>query len=253
MRADIDFALWPILPYGMEDGDGDGGKDGSDSNSDNSSNNQGGQDNLDADGDDDDDDDDDDDLDGLTAKELRRIAKDNAKKARDAEKARAAAEGQLSAKEREKLDKDQRNELDLNESRARETALKAVNSRLAIINGILMTPGFEWHNPEIVAGLLNSEIVKVDSDGKVEGLKNELNRISKDHAYLLKSKAKTNDASKNKGNNGSGQQNNQNGNQQQNGQATGQQPGQGGASGGGTLDPDKAQLVANMPALSGRV
>lgn len=254
MTFDSTAEIWPVLPFGFDPdpqvqngGDGAGAGDGA--NNQQQQQNSGQQNNGDQSGasNDDDDDDDEDEYEGLSAKELRRVAKENAAKAKKAEKDAAAAQSTLTAKEREKLDKDQQKDLQITDLTDENAKLRGSLSKQALINGILSDRRFEWHNPEIVAAQLNSSMVKVDDDGKVEGLAKDLKRIANDDTLsflLAKDNTKQND--------GSNQQQ-QNGQQQNNGQQTGLQPGQGGANQGGSMPPNAKELAELMPALRSRV
>lgn len=253
MTFDSKGELWPVLPFGFDPDDGgDNGGDGSQGNQQsndgagqgNSQQNQQGNQQQQSN---DDDDDDADEYEGLSAKELRRIAKDNAAKAKAAEKERDSAKSTLTAKEREKLDKEQRLELESEEKDGTIASLRGALSKQALINGILSDRRFEWHNPEIVAAQLNSSVVKVDDDGKVEGLAKDLKRIANDETLsflLAKDNTKQNDGN---------QQQNGNQQQQNGGQQTGLQPGQGGANQGGSMPPNANELAELMPALRNRM
>jgi hypothetical protein len=238
MNSTKEFILWPIPVFGFEDGD-----DANDGDNNDDANDQ--QQEQDSSDDDSEDDAEDDDLEGLSAKELRRIAADREKARKAAEAKATKAAKDAAAKEREKLNADQKKDFDLNQANETIAKLTATNTKLALLGAIRDDSRFEWHNPEIVAQQLNSEIVKVDSEGRVEGLANELKRVSKDHAYLLKKKGQQQDSGNNNGNN--------NNNQQQNNQQSGLQPGQGGANQGGSMPPQQAELVELMPALRSRM
>lgn len=237
------FSLWPIAPFGGEDGDEGGASngDGAQGNSDNNANGDGSQGNSapgdDGDGSDSGDGGDEDEFAGYSAKELRRIAAENKKKADQAEKDRKAAQAKIDAEERKKNDDLTNAKKDIEDLRTENTTLRATLNKLAIQGAIRDDSRFEWHDVEMVAGLLDPTVVKVNDDGKVEGIKASLPKIAKEHPFLLKKE-------NGKNNNGS-QQNN-------NGGPTGFQPGQGGASGGGS-ETDKNQLVENYPALATRV
>lgn len=229
----MDFDLLPKwlqdlkIPFGGEDGDSDPNS-GTPPQQQNPPTPQSDQNQSDS-SNDDDDDDDDDDFTGYSVKELRRIAVDlvTGKKAVEAE--RDSLKGTLTKKEREKLDKEQRLEVELSEEKKVSATLRATNAKLAIVNAIICETKHEWHNPQIVAQQLNPDIVKVDDNGNVEGLRKELDRVAKDHAYLLKTKE--------------GQQH----------KPTGFQPGQGGAISGGSPGQDAKELAKTYPALANRL
>lgn len=224
---------WLVLPFGAEDGD-EQPQGGEPNAGEPPANSQASQSNSQTD-----DDDDDDEYEGLTAKELRRIARDNAKKAKDAEREASSAKSKLSEEERKKLTADQQKDLQISELTEANTKLRNSLNQQAIINGILSDRRFEWHNPEIVAAQLDSSVVKVTDDGKVDGLPRELKRIatSEDFKFLL---AKDNTKKSTQPNN-------------ENGQQTGVQPGQGGANQGGSMSPNVKELAEIMPALRSRM
>lgn len=244
MSFDINAEIWQLCPFGF-DNDDSGGNDQSNGGDNQGGNNQGQQQNSSSTNDAETDTDDDP-YAGLSARELKRIAADNAKRAKDAETERDSAKNQLTAKEREKLDKEQRQELEITDLKNENAKLRATNAKLALIGAIRDDKRFEWHNPEMVAAQLDSEKVKVDDNGKVEGHLPLLSKIAKDDSlkFMLKS---DNTQSNNQ---------QQDTNQQQNSgtsQATGVQPGQGGANQGGSMPPNAAELAELMPALRSRI
>ncbi|QGJ90051.1 head scaffolding protein [Mycobacterium phage Indlulamithi] len=249
MQSDTNFALWPIPPYGFEDGDGSGNEggdgtgdqnNGGDSNSGQQQQNSGQQQNNNND------DDDDDPYKGLSAKELKRRLKDEENARKSAEGERDSAKQTLTQKEREKMDENDRLKAEKQDDANTIAELRATNAKLLILGAIRDDSRFEWHNPEIVAQQFNSDEVKVDpKTGKIEGIAKALARVAKDHEYLLKSQKK---------NDSKDQQRNNSQQQQNNGQShTGFQPGQGGASQGGNVNADDAKLAELMPALRSRL
>jgi hypothetical protein len=246
MSFDINAGTWQLLPFGFQEASGNS-NEGTGNSEDDSSQNQGaqgnsGDQNANSSGSGNDDGStDDDEYEGLSAKELRRIARDNAKRAEQAEKDAATAKSTLTAKEREKLDKEQRQELEINDLKNEVAKLRSTNTKLALIGAIRDDKRYEWHNPEMVAAQLDSEKVKVSDDGKVEGLAPALTKIAKDDS--LKFMLKTDNT----------QQSNNQQQQQNNGQQTGLQPGQGGANQGGSLPPNASELAELMPALRNRM
>lgn len=252
MTFDSKTEIWSVLPFGFEPDDG-GDNAGGDNSGDQSANNQGtqqnsGQQQAGNQSNASDDDDDDDEYEGLSAKELRRIARDNQKKAKDAERERDSAKNKLSEEERKKLSDDQQKDLRITELTDENASLRSALNQQAILNAIQSDRRFEWHKPEIVAQQLDSSVVTVSKEGKVEGLAKELKRIANDDSlqFLL-----AKDNTKQQGN----QQQDNNSQQQQNngGQSTGLQPGQGGANGGGSMPPNATELAELMPALRGRI
>lgn len=256
MLSNTNFALWPIAPFGGENenagntGTQDSGNNSGQQSTGEASQGNSGQGNQNSQtnesGTNTSDDDDDDDLEGLSAKELKRIARDNAKRAKDAETERDSVKNALTDKEREKLDKEQRQELEINDLKSENSALRTALAKQSIINAINSDKRYEWNSAEIVAAQLNSEIVKVDKDGNVQGLKKELDRIAKDDdlKFLLKSGGKQEDQQ---------QQQNNGGNQGNGFGATGFQPGQGGANSGGGKTPTLTEAAQEWPSLAGRI
>lgn len=251
------IALWPIPPFGFEEQNGgnNAGAGNSGGNPSGATNNPGSQSNPPAgQGQNQDgsqgnspsnDDDDDDPYAGLSQKDLKRRLREEAEERAKAERERDSAQSNLTAKEREKLDKEQRLELDVQERDKEIATLTATNSRLALVNAILNDSTYQWHNAEIVAQQLDSQKVTVDpKTGIVEGLKKELKRVAEDHDYLLRSQQQNN--------NDSQQNNNRQQRQPYTGLPTGIQPGQGGANGGGHQNPTVDQLAENYPALASR-
>lgn len=242
--------IFRIIPFGAED-DGAGnstGNQGGDSNSQgnqgNSNQNQQQNQNGTGSTSTSDDDSDDDPYAGMSSKELKRLLKDAEKASLDGKNAAKALQDKIDAENRKKNDDVTNLTNDLEAERNTNKQLRAALAQQAIQNAIRNDTRFEWKNTEIVAQQLNSEIVKVSDDGKVEGLAKELSRIAKDDSlkFLL---AKDNTQQGN-------QQQQQNQNQQQNG-STGFQPGQGGASSGGGIDPNAKELAELMPALRSRI
>jgi len=163
---------------------------------------------------------------GLSAKELRRIISDTEQSKKDVEAERDSFKEKVDEAERATKTKEENLENDVKARDATISTLRATNAKLAIINGILMETKWRWHNPEIVAQQLDSKLVKVTDDGKVDGLQRELARVAKDHSYLLVK----------------GNSNNQG--------STGIQPGQGSSPNQGKSPKD---LAKDYPALLGRI
>jgi hypothetical protein len=187
-------------------------------------------------------DEDDDEFKSYTPAELRRLAKDLKAGKTTAEQAAKDAQAKIDAEERKKRTDLENLQTDKTRLEGENTSLRATIAELAIIGAIRDETKYDWHNPNTVAGLLNPEIVKVGDDGKVEGLKKELDRVAKDHAYLLKTPAQQQ------------QQQPPGVGQQQWPGATGFQPGTGGANnGGGQQQPNVADLAKTYPALASRM
>lgn len=181
------------------------------------------------------DDDDEDEYKDLTPRELRRLARDLANKAKNIESERDSFKTKVDEQERKTRTNEENLQKDLEAERSVNATLRATNARLAILGAIRDDVRYEWHDPEMVAQQLNSDVVKVSEDGRVDNLKKELDRIAKDHEFLLKKKA------------------NQPGRQPNNGGPTGFQPGQGGANNSGSGQPDLRELAKSYPALAHRV
>lgn len=223
------WTIWPYpLPFGAEDQDppnppkDDGGQG-------NSPDNSGGSNPPDSkppEKKEDSDSDDNDPYSGLSAKELRRIILDTENAKKNVETERDSFKTKADEAERAKRTKEENLENDVKARDATISTLRAANARLAIINGILAQSKYRWHNPEIVAQQLDSKVVKVNDDGKIEGLEKELARVAKEHDYLL---TKANSSQ---------------------GGSTGIQPGQGGSNSSGKSAKD---LAKDYPALLGRI
>jgi len=159
----------------------------------------------------------------LTPTQLRKLIAENAETRKSIEAERDSLKQAAEEAERAKRTREENLERDLKKHQEVIDILRATNARLAIISGILAETKWQWHNPEVVAQQLDSKIVKVNDEGKVEGLTKELARVAKEHSYLLM-------------NSGGGS-------------ATGFQPGQGGSS----SKSNKAELAKDYPALLTRM
>lgn len=239
MKSTKEFILWPIMPFGGETQPEDSGT----ASIENTPNPVAAQENsvpASKPSQTSTDEDEDDPYNGLSAKELRRILKDTESSKAATESAKAELEKRVKESEDAQLSKEQKLEKDVLERDSLINTLKATNAKLAIMNAINQDSRFRWHDTEIVAQQLNSSVVKVSDDGKVEGIAKELARVAKDHDYLLKTKGT--------------QQDSQNGRQQSSDQGpTGFQPGQGGANQGGQLPTNAVELAKTFPALANRI
>lgn len=186
---------------------------------------------------DDSEDDEEEDLSGLTTRELRRLYKDAIKNKKitnsELEELRTKVEAQERA-ESSDLENAQR---DIDKLTKERDKFKKIVGDNAVIMGILTYTKFTFHDPRIVANLVNAEEISIDYEtGKVDGLEAELARIAKDKDFLVKSAAKERDSKRNEtGSSGS----------------TGSKPGQG-VSTKVNVNQEKADLVARYPALAGR-
>lgn len=245
------FALWPIAPFGGDPEGDDGGSNDGGSQGDSGAaaggaaqggaqqGDQSGSGASDSGGADDDDDDDE--FDGYSAKELKRLLKDTTKSKKEVEKARDALQKKQTEAERAKNDENTNLKNDLASLKDENAALRATVTRQAIIGAIRDDNRFEWFDPTMVAQQLDPDVVKVDDNGKVEGMKAQLTKVAKDHPFLLK-----------KDNTQGGQQQNNGGTGSGTSGPTGFQPGQGGASNGGG-EPDRKKLAEDYPALAARI
>lgn len=247
MNKDL-FALWPIVPFGGEDGDGgDGGNgDGTEGNTAGEGNqggnsnqgNQGKSSNGKSSGGKEKEDDAEDEYAGLSADELKRLLADKTSSEAKTKKDLKTLQDKEEAEQRKKNDDVTNLTKDLDKERETVATLRATMAKQAIINAIRDDTRYEWNNVEIVAGLLDPEVVKVTDEGKVEGIKNQLTKIAKDHDFLLKSQQQNGNQQQGNGSGGSG--------------PTGFQPGQGGASNGGS-EQDRKKLAEEYPALMSRI
>ena len=118
------------------------------------------------------------------------------------------AKGEFEKKLREIEDKDksevEKLKRDFEElKKERDQAVQeALSAKLS--SEILKFPGFVWHDPEAVLRLVDMEMISVDNEtGKVNGVRDALNKLAKDKAYLLKSKANEGGGKNGSGGNGS--------------------------------------------------
>lgn len=228
------FALWPIVPFGGEDDEPAQNAEPNEVQS-NPSPKQATQPPA---SEPEDDGDDAEEYKGYSVAELRRIAADNAKAAKDAAAEAKTFKDKQAAEERKKNDDVTNLTKDVSERDETIASLRSTLAKQAIIGAIRDDTRFEWYDPEMVAQQLDPEVVKVDDNGRVEGIKSSLPKVAKAHPFLLKQ-------DNTPGNSGR-QQNNDNG-------PTGFQPGQGGTSGGSGNETDTKKLAENYPALTARV
>ena len=102
------------------------------------------------------------------------------------------AKGEIAKQLKQYEDKD-KSELEKLQGQLKEYQEKAEKAEAAALqaklaNEILKFPGFVWHDPEAVLRLVDMEMISVDEDGKVTGVKDALNKLAKEKAYLLKGK-----------------------------------------------------------------
>lgn len=77
---------------------------------------------------------------------------------------------------------------DLEAATAKSTALETRLRDLALENAFLASNKHQWRDPKIALRLADLSEVKIDDEGEVEGLDKALDKLAKDHVYLLKPK-----------------------------------------------------------------
>ena len=114
------------------------------------------------------------------------------KRMKAADKARSKAEAELRAlqdKDKPELDKVRS---DLEEITAERDGLRSEVRELRLQNAFLTANDHEWHDPDVALSLADSKKYLedvVDEDGEVDkkALKKALDRLAKEHTYLVKS------------------------------------------------------------------
>lgn len=251
------FALWPIVPFGGEGEEGTGGSnDGGSQGDSGGAGGTGGSGGTEGKGGEsgskstdsgsEGDDSDDDEYEGYSSKELKRMLKDKETARKTAEADAKKLRDKETEAQRKKNDDVTNLTNDVNALKDENATLRATVTKQAIIGAIRDDSRFDWFDPNMVAQQLDPEVVKVDDQGRVEGIKSQLTKVAKEHPFLLK-KDNTNNGN---GGQGNGQQNNGNGSGASG--PTGFQPGQGGASNGGG-ETDRAKLAEDYPALASRI
>lgn len=147
----------------------------------------------DGDGDEDEGDDDDDaDLADLDAKAKEKVkeARLESIKRRDALKAQKAelTAAKIKLKEFEDKDKSEldRTKGDAEDYKGRAEKAEESNTRLRVENAFLLSSKQTWHNPQAALRLLDLSEVEIDDDGKIDGLKEAVDKLIKEEPYLLK-------------------------------------------------------------------
>lgn len=109
---------------------------------------------------------------------------------RHANKALAAEKEQLAARLKAIEDKDkselERAQGDLADVQKKFEASSAIIDELRIQNAFLTANKHTWQNPDAARKLADLADVKIDEDGKVTGLDKALDKLAKEHPYLLK-------------------------------------------------------------------
>lgn len=121
---------------------------------------------------------------------MAKDANDQAARERHAKKAAEATAAEALAKLKAIEDKD-KSELELAKSNLEELKAKtekyeAAIQELRIQNAFLGSNKHQWQNGTSALKLADLSDVKIDEDGKVTGLEKALERLAKDHSYLLK-------------------------------------------------------------------
>lgn len=148
--------------------------------------------------------------------------------------------------ERDKQERKDKSDLenaqrDLTERDEKLSKRDQILKRNLVQTAILMDDNYTWHDLDLVITALDSEIVTVDLDeGRVEGIAEELKRIAKDKAFLVKSSKKE---KKQEDQNGKPQ-----GQQQQRG-ASGTNPGGAGQQQVNQALANRQELIKKSPAL----
>lgn len=245
----LEFALWPIPPFGgdnrtevnNDDSSSDAGNDGDKDNDSNSSKgaskDNGSSDESDSDSDEDDDEDEDDEYEGLSAKDLK-------KRLREANKAGKSTAAELKTLQdaQEKAARKERTELenankDRDKYKGESEAKDKIIEKQAILQGIITYQDITFHDPKDVIAFINKSDITINDEGEAEGLVKQLKDLAKEKPYLVKSKkGSNNNDDSNNGRNGS----------------TGTQPGQGAKGKTDANAKQKQELISTYPALIGR-
>lgn len=152
-----------------------------------------------------------------------------------ADKKRVEAEqahAQLRDKDMPQLQKLER---DLAEATKAQEVMLADNGALRVENAFLTANEHEWHNPQTALTMLDRSKITVDSEGKVQGMKDALKALATAHPYLLKPKPA--DAQGAPGN----------------APPPGTNPANGGIAPGAGAKPDAKALAARFPALRQKI
>ena len=179
---DNGFLVYPIQgaePKKDEDGDGEDEDEDEDEDSGNGS--KGG-----ADGDDDSDDEEE--LDPKD-KRIRELSRENAKRRKrlkEAETAKTAAEAKVKEHEDKNKSDLEKATADLDAANAKIAQLAESNKKSVIERAFLRHNKHKWHDPETALKLVDMSDVTVDDEGSVEGMKEAVDALAKEHPYLLK-------------------------------------------------------------------
>lgn len=175
-----------LVLYGAED-DEDGGADSDDQDEDNDEDASGedGEDSDNEDGEDGEDDEDEEDVPGLKAR-ITALEKEKDRHFRKAAREKKRADA-LQAQIDGSGTKDKSKAKDEDSSESAHSV--EVNNKLALQNAFLMTDTkHEFVNKSAAIKLLDTSDVDIDDDGTVDGMEEAIDRLAKDHPYLLKKK-----------------------------------------------------------------
>lgn len=105
-----------------------------------------------------------------------------------ADRRATAAEKKIKDAEDATLSEAEKAKQDLARAQAELAAQKERNDRQAVDNAILADTSYagKWHNVETVMGLIDRSGITIEDSGKVTGVKAALDKLARDHAYLLK-------------------------------------------------------------------
>lgn len=105
-------------------------------------------------------------------------------------KALQLANDEMAAKLKALEDKDkselERAQGDLELATKRAADAEAVVQELRIANAFFTNNKHQWQNPDVARKLADMADVKIDDEGKVTGLDKALDKLAKEHPYLLK-------------------------------------------------------------------
>lgn len=125
---------------------------------------------------------------------LRRENRERRQEANRLRREKDAAETKL----RELTDKDKSEaelaKRDLEEATQRLTKAEERNRSNSIELAFFRSNKHDWHSPAAAIRLLDSKDIEVDDDGEITGMPEALDKLAKDHPYLLKAKADKDDA-----------------------------------------------------------
>jgi hypothetical protein len=179
------FPVYPIQGAEPKEGeDGDGEDEDEDGDDDGKKGGADGDDDSDGDGDDGDGDE----LDPKD-KRIRELSRENAKRRKrlkEAETAKVAAEAKVKEHEDKNKSDLEKATADLESANAKIAQLAESNKKNVIERAFLRQNKHKWHDPETALKLVDMSDVTVDDEGSVDGMKEAVDALAKEHAYLLK-------------------------------------------------------------------